>query len=127
MFKYQTPKHFHHRILMSRQSITVTYHPNSLEGFDSRGHILTILGAGRMTTPGHPAGNQQYSSQSKFFRAASIQKTFPVYHKVGESVTYMGEYAFNSFQKKQSFEGFTYFSITLYRTTTVEDIASISP
>lgn len=112
---------------MSRQSITVTYHPNSLEGFDSRGHILTILGAGRVTTPGHPAGNQQYSSQGKFFRAASIQKTFPVYHKVDESVTYMGEYAFDSFKKKQSFEGFTYFAITLYRTTTVEDIVSRPP
>lgn len=95
--------------------IVIEYHPESLEGFENQGNILKMLGTGRMKTPGHPAGNQQYSSQAPFLRAASVQRVFPVYSRVDSVDTYMGKYSIDSFRKKQSFEGFTYFVFTLHR------------
>jgi hypothetical protein len=100
---------------MSRETITVDYHPNSLERFENKGNILKILGKGRMKTPGHPAGNQQYSSQVPFLRAAMLQRSFPVYHRVYSVSTFMGEYTLVSMKKMQTFEGFTYFFFTLHR------------
>lgn len=102
---------------MSVETITVIHHPDSLEGFDVNGHRLRILGSGRKSTPGHPVANQQYASQLNFLKAASTQRLFPVYHRVGTTETYMGEYSLNSFRKKESFEGFTYFLFTLHRKT----------
>lgn len=96
-------------------SIYVDYDPNSLERFEQGGNVLKILGKGRMKTPGHPAGNQQYSSQAPFVRAASLQKVFPVYYRMKSVLAYMGEYALDSMTKKESFEGFTYFLFTLHR------------
>jgi len=114
---------------MSVEKIIVVYHPESLEGFDVNGHRLRILGAGRTSTPGHPVGNQQYASQLNFLKAASTQRLFPVYHRVGVTETYMGEYSLVSFRKKESFEGFTYFLFTLHRKTKpcieVNDYASL--
>jgi hypothetical protein len=96
-------------------SIYVDYDPNSLERFEQGGNVLKILGKGRMKTPGHPAGNQQYSSQAPFVRAASLQKLFPVYYRMKSVLAYMGEYSLQSMTKKESFEGFTYFLFTLHR------------
>ncbi len=96
-------------------SIYVDYDPNSLERFEQQGRVLKILGKGRMKTPGHPAGNQQYSSQGPFVRAASLQKLFPVYYRMNSVLAYMGEYSLQSMTKKESFEGFTYFLFTLHR------------
>ena len=95
--------------------ITIEYHPNSLEGFRINGNVLTKIGVGRLKSPGQPAGNQIYYNQVDFIRTAGKQKRFPVYHKVGETVTYMGEYSLDCIYKRHSFEGFTYFSYTLRR------------
>jgi hypothetical protein len=100
---------------VSVEKIIVQDHPASLEGFDINGHRLRILGSGRTSTPGHPVGNQQYESQLKFLKAASRQRLFPVYHRIGTEETYMGEYALDSMKKRESFEGFTYFLFILHR------------
>ena len=95
--------------------ITIVYHPNSLEGFRVNGNVLTKIGVGRLKSPGQPGGNQMYHSQVDFIRAAGKQRRFPVYHRVGETDTYMGEYSLDCIYKRHSFEGFTYFSYTLRR------------
>jgi hypothetical protein len=100
--------------------VVIEHHPESLECVQNNGNTIKMLGTGRMKTPGHPAGNQQYSSQAPFLRAAS-KGLFPVYWRVDSLVTYMGEYTVDSFQKKQSFEGFTYFVFTLFRKRCCED------
>ena len=97
------------------KEILVHYHPDSLEGFYTGGNTLRIIGAGRMRSPGHPAGNQQYHSQLPFLRLASVQRLFPAYYCDGSVKIHMGDYALHSFQKKESFEGFTYFVFTLLR------------
>ena len=94
--------------------ILIHYHPNSLEGFYNGGNSLKMIGAGRISSPGHPAGNQQYHSQG-FLRQASIQRLFPAYYCCGPVKIHMGDYALHSFKKKESFEGFTYFLFTLHR------------
>jgi hypothetical protein len=96
------------------KEIVVQYHPDSLEGFCNGGNTLKIIGTGRIRSPGHPAGNQQYHSQG-FIRLASVQRLFPAYFCHGSLKIYMGEYQLHSFAKKESFEGFTYFLYTLIR------------
>ena len=97
------------------KEILVEYHPDSLEGFCNGGNTLRVIGAGRMRSPGHPAGNQQYHSQVAFLRLASVQRIFPAYYCCGPVKIHMGDYALHSFKKKESFEGFTYFLFTLHR------------
>lgn len=97
------------------KEILVEYHPDSLEGFYNGGNTLRVIGAGRMRSPGHPAGNQQYHSQLAFLRLASVQRLFPAYYSCGPVKIHMGDYALHSFKKKQSFEGFVYFVFTLLR------------
>ena len=97
------------------KEILVEYHPDSLEGFYNGGNTLRVIGAGRMRSPGHPAGNQQYHSQLAFLRLASTQRLFPAYYSCGPVKIHMGDYLVHSFKKKQSFEGFTYFVFTLLR------------
>jgi hypothetical protein len=96
------------------KEIVLQYHPDSLEGFCNGGNMLKIIGSGRIRSPGHPAGNQQYHSQG-FIRLASVQRLFPAYFCHGSLKIYMGEYQLHSFAKKESFEGFTYFLYTLIR------------
>jgi hypothetical protein len=95
--------------------ILIHYHPNSLEGFYNGGNSLRMIGAGRLCSPGHPAGNQQYHSQLPFLRQASKQWLFPAYYCCGPVKIHMGDYTVHSFKKKESFEGFTYFLFTLHR------------
>ncbi len=97
------------------KEIIVQYHPDSLEGFCNGGNTLRIIGTGRLRSPGHPAGNQQYHSQMTFLRLASVQRLFPAYYCDGSLKIHMGEYSLHSFKKKESFEGFTYFLFTLHR------------
>ena len=98
------------------ETITIEYHPDSLERFSQNGRILHKIGVGRMKSPGHPAGNQQSYSQAAFFSSVARQIRFPVfYKKKNNSLTYMGEYILMKYSKKESFEGFTYFSYTLHR------------
>ncbi len=100
--------------MSSVQEILVHYHPDSLEGFYSGGNRLRIIGSGRIRSPGHPAGNQQYHSQT-ILRQAYVQRLFPAYYCDRSVKIYMGEYQLHSFAKKESFEGFTYFVFTLIR------------
>lgn len=97
------------------QPIIINYHPQSLERFENNGHILKKIGVGRMASPGRPGGNQQYYSQLEFVRTLKVQRLFPVFYNMGHKIEYMGEYALETFTKRQSFEGFTYFIYTMHR------------
>jgi len=88
----------------------------SIERFEQGGNKLILIGNGIVRSPGHPAGNQQYSSQvpiiTSLVKSSHINVT---YKKLDGSVVFMGEYYFNSISKRVSFEGFSYFQFVLIR------------
>ena len=95
--------------------VDIIEHPKSLERFTQNGNILYKLGVGKFLSPGHPAGNQQLHSQIPFFNSAA-RYYFHVYKiPIGEEPQYMGEYVLESYTKKSSFEGFSYFLFRLRR------------
>jgi len=100
------------------QTIFITYHPASIERFSQGGRVLTKIGVGRMKSPGHPGGNQQFHTQLPFFRAMAKQHVFPVFWIKNSRTMYMGDYKLSSYGKRQSFEGFSYFCYTMHRVTT---------
>jgi len=99
------------------QTIIINHHPASIERFTQGGRVLTKIGVGRMKSPGHPGGNQQLHTQLPFFRSVSKQRVFPVFWVKNSKTMYMGDYKLSSYGKRQSFEGFTYFSFTMHRVT----------
>lgn len=90
--------------------------PDSIERFEQGGNKLILIGNGIIKSPGHPAGNQQYSSQipiiNSLIKAVSVSVN---YRKLNGTVVFMGEYLFKSFSKRVSFEGFSYFQYIFLR------------
>jgi hypothetical protein len=98
-------------------SLIVKEHKDSLETIERRGQIVKVLGKGLMKSPGHPAGNQQYSSQLSFLNYLSKKPYVISIYKVDlkEKLTYLGEYRLLDMKIKESFEGFRYFEYTMSR------------
>jgi hypothetical protein len=98
-------------------NLLVIDHPGSLEKIERGGQIVKVLGRGRMKSPGHPAGNQQYYSQLPFLQHASKKPyLFPIYNKdiVGR-IEYLGQYRYLHHKILVSYEGFRYFEYTMVR------------
>ena len=97
--------------------LLVIDHPASLESIERDGQIVKVLGKGITKSPGHPAGNQQYSNQMPFLQATTKKPyLFPVYNKdsIGR-IEYLGQYKLLWYKIKMSFEGFRYFEYTMVR------------
>lgn len=102
----------------TQQCFEIIEAPNSLEHFYLNGNKLTMIGAGVLKSPGHPAGNQQYYNQHPFLRLIYRLRTLHLFFKRLDGVSvYMGEYALQSFKKRVSFEGFSYFEYIFFRKT----------
>ena len=91
--------------------------PGSLESITSNGQIVTLIGRGRLKSPGHPAGNQQLEAQVDFFSHASISPyLFSIFLKdIYGRMEYLGEYFMVSNKIKMSFEGFRYYEFKMLR------------
>lgn len=97
--------------------LLVIDHPGSLESIERDGQIVKVLGKGLTKSPGHPAGNQQYSNQMPFLlHSAKIPYLFPIYNKDSAGrIEYLGQYKLLWYKIKMSFEGFRYFEYTMVR------------
>lgn len=89
---------------------------DSIERFEQGGNKLILIGNGIIKSPGHPAGNQQYSSQVPIINSLIKASCITVNHqKLDGTTVFMGEYYFKSIVKRVSFEGFSYFEYILLR------------
>ena len=91
--------------------------PGSLESITPNGQIVTLIGKGRLKSPGHPAGNQQLQAQVDFFTHASTSPYLsPIFLKdIYGRMEYLGEYFMLSNKIKMSFEGFRYYEFKMLR------------
>jgi hypothetical protein len=98
-------------------SLIIKEHKDSLETIERRGQVVRVLGKGLMKSPGHPAGNQQYSSQLSFLNYLSNKPYSISIYKLDlkQKLTYLGQYRFLDMKIKESFEGFRYFEYTMVR------------
>jgi hypothetical protein len=97
--------------------LLVIDHPASLEKIEREGQIVKVLGKGRMKSPGHPAGNQQYHTQLPFLLYSTKEPyLFPIYNKdIAGRIEYLGQYKILTYKLKMSFEGFRYYEYTMVR------------
>jgi hypothetical protein len=97
--------------------LNVVDHVSSLERIIQGGNVVYLVGIGPLSTPGRPAGNQQYGSQFKILQYASkLQRQFPLFHKKNDTKIYfMGMYVLDAMQKKMAPSGFSYFEYRMLR------------
>jgi hypothetical protein len=102
--------------------IIIKEHCDSLESVERRGQIVKVVGKGIMKSPGHPAGNQQYTSQKKILNILTTSPfLIPIYKEyLNNTMEYLGEYTLHEFKIKESFEGFRYFEYTMIRSYRVK-------
>jgi hypothetical protein len=102
--------------MVERIELEVREATGSIVRFVQGGNKLILIGNGIVKSPGHPAGNQQYSSQvpiiNSLIKSSHINVT---YKKLDGSTVFMGEYYFTGISKRVSFEGFSYFQFTFIR------------
>jgi hypothetical protein len=97
-------------------SYVVEESARSLERFDCGDNVFYKLGEGKMLSPGHPSGNQMYNRMLPIIKNFIKQRLFPVFVKRSDGTyIYKGKYIYDSFRKKTSFEGFSYFEIRMLR------------
>jgi hypothetical protein len=97
--------------------LLVIDHKDSLEKIERDGQIVKVVGKGIMKTPGHPAGNQQFSRQVPFFVEITKQPyLFPIYNKdTAGHIEYLGQYRYLQYKIRMSFVGFRYYEYTMAR------------
>jgi hypothetical protein len=80
------------------------------------GKIIEHVGFGRMSSHGHPYGNQQFKSQKAYLVSYGKSHRIPVFYtKVDGTIHLLGKYIVDSWSKKLSNEGFAYFCFKLRR------------
>jgi hypothetical protein len=97
--------------------LLVIDHPDSLESIERDGHIVKVIGKGLIKSPGHPAGNQQYSRQMPILlHSAKKPYLFSIYNQDSAGrIEYLGKYNLLWYKIKLSFQGFKYFEYTMVR------------
>lgn len=92
-------------------------HPDSLESIERDGQIVRVVGKGVMRSPGHPGGNQQFSSQIPILRAAYVQpRLFEIFNTdINDRTEYLGRYKLLEHTIKLSFAGFRYYEYKMMR------------
>ena len=97
--------------------LLVIDHPNSLETIERDGQIVKVLGKGLMKSPGHPAGNQQFSRQIPFLQESAKEPYLvPIYNRdIADRIEYLGQYRLLNLKIKISYEGFRYYEYTMSR------------
>ena len=94
--------------------VKITDHKDSLESFRPDKHVLKIVGAGIMKSPGHPSGNQFSHRQSPLFKTFTTYNQVPVLHKrLDGIVEFLGHYRYISMKIKLTDSGFKYYEFTL--------------
>jgi len=97
--------------------LLVIDHSDSLESIERDGQIVKVVGKGLMKSPGHPAGNQQYSSQLEFLKKLTENPgMISVFNRDQDNHTeYLGKYRLLSWRIRESWAGFRYFEYKLFR------------
>lgn len=99
--------------------VTITDDYESLEYVSHNKHIVKIVGAGTLKSPGHPAGNQCFRQQQSFIQTLIKQGQVPVLHKFTNGsnilVEYLGKYRLLTTTIKLSDAGFRYYEYKLQR------------
>jgi hypothetical protein len=92
-------------------------HPASLESIERDGQIVKVLGKGKMKSPGHPAGNQQYHRQVDILQTACKHPhLFPIFNMdTNRNIFLLGLYKLLNYKIKLSDEGFSYYEFTMMR------------
>lgn len=94
--------------------VKITDDKDSLEYLRPDNHVIKIVGAGIMKSPGHPSGNQFSHRQTPLFRTFCIYNQVPVLHKrLDGIVEFLGHYRFLGTKIKLTDSGFKYYEFTL--------------
>jgi hypothetical protein len=94
--------------------VKITDDKDSLESLRPDNHVVKIVGAGIMKSPGHPSGNQLRHRQVPLFKTFTTYNQVPVLHKCYDGVVeFLGYYRFLSYNIKLSDSGFRYYEFTL--------------
>ena len=94
--------------------VKITDDKNSLESLRPDNHVIKIVGAGIMKSPGHPSGNQFSHRQAPLFKTFTTYNQVPVLHKRLDGVVeFLGYYRFLSTKIKLTDSGFKYYEFTL--------------
>jgi len=80
------------------------------------GKIIEYVGTGKMSSHGHPYGNQEFKRQRPYFVSYGKSHRIPVfYSKIDGTIHLLGKYIVDGWTKKLSNEGFVYFCFKLRR------------
>ena len=94
--------------------IDIIQHPDSLESIERNGQIVKVLGKGILKSPGHPAGNQQYSRQMEIL-FTTHPHLYPIFNIKGSVTSFLGYYKLLNYKIALSNEGFSYYIYTMKR------------
>ena len=99
------------------QYITIIDHPGSLEKVSSDEMVVTLIGNGVKSTPGHPMGHQCMERQAPLLQFLSrYPYMVPVFHESqNKSIRLLGYYTYIGYTKKLTSTGFAYFELKMYR------------
>ena len=96
--------------------VKITADHESLENVSPNKHIITIIGQGKISSPGHPTGNQSFKQQHPFIHTLIQQGQVPVlYKRVDGLVEYLGMYRLINRAIKLTNSGFRYYEYKLQR------------
>lgn len=96
--------------------VKITADHESLEFVSPTKHIITIIGQGKMSSPGHPTGNQCIKQQRPFIQTLINEGQVPVLYKRGDNlVEYLGMYRLLNRAIKLTNSGFRYYEYKLQR------------
>ena len=111
---YEAAANFHK---VKGQYITIIDHPDSLEKVSSDEMVVTIIGNGVKSTPGHPMGHQCMERQNSILRfVGTYPYMVPIFRESQKKkICLLGYYTYFGYTKKLMSTGFAYFEFKFYR------------